>query len=135
MLHGSQLAAVRTIVDDSLDILCRLSGDRKAAAPASQRQRSLPTDSMKGQAVRNDDRTQGGTTLCFEFKRAANDGSVTMVLSIPGREGTVTRSWAGQRPSGLSVPQVDDIRAAVDQALYDWLIVSQGAAQLLWEPD
>jgi len=122
-------------VEDVLDKLCRLSGDGKAAAPASQRQPSLPSQIWEGQPVRNDDRTQGGTTLCLEFTRSAADGSVLMVLSIPGRDGTVTRSWPGSRPSGLSVPQVDDIRAAVDQALYDWLIVSQGAAQLLWEPD
>lgn len=51
-----------------------------------------------------------------------------MVLSIPGREGTVAREWSMPGIVGVTSAQVDDILTACSSAVLDWLLTT-GAQQ------
>lgn len=66
--------------------------------------------------------------ICLEVSRKTVDGRdrLTFVLSIPGREGTVTRQWTSLGAL-LEPAQLEDFMASVDQTLWDWLLIAGGA--------
>lgn len=70
-------------------------------------------------------------TLCIELQRNYGSGTVVMVLSIPGRQGTVTRSWDRGGPGQVTVPDYESIKLSVLQALDDWLVLSEGLQTVL----
>ena len=78
--------------------------------------------------MENPDDTVWNGTLCIEISRKPGAGDVRLVLSVPGRSGTLTRTWRSLSTGPISLAQVEDFRAAVIQAVDEWWLV--GGAQL-----
>lgn len=55
-----------------------------------------------------------------------DDGGVQAVISLPGREGTLSRSYVGARGGQLSAPQLDDLRAWIDLTVSNWYYSTLG---------
>lgn len=70
------------------------------------------------------------SAFCLECQ--LHDQAVSVVLSIPGREGTVTRAWSREPGAGLTAPSWDDLRAWVDLALTQWYQTAEGVQGSLW---
>ncbi len=70
--------------------------------------------------------------LVVEIAVRPASGDIDVVLSIPGREGTVTRTWRG-RGSGqrVTVPQLQDLSSWVSLSVENWLLGSTGAQEVL----
>lgn len=62
-----------------------------------------------------------GLTLELSYNGASK--KVLLVLSVAGREGTVSREWGGACCPGLTVPVMDDISSVVGQAVSDWCLL------------
>lgn len=60
-----------------------------------------------------------------------SDGSITAVVSIPGREGTISRKWSagGSRVALPSVATVEDVGAWVALAVTGGIYGAYGAEQ------
>lgn len=71
-------------------------------------------------------------TLCIELSRIYGGSAVLAVISIPGREGTVTRAWEGSPSELVTVPTAEDIKSWVAQTVWDWLMLE--GLQMVWPP-
>lgn len=70
------------------------------------------------------------TVAVFELEVDASDPCqwVRVVTSLPGREGTLNRTWAVKRGL-LDGPQVQDLGAAVAAWVIDGVVMSLGVQQ------
>lgn len=68
--------------------------------------------------------------LVLELSRGRTDGHVTLVLSIPGREGTVTRKWGLPGAQGITPSQLEDLLCSVQGSIVDWILAG-GVQQTL----
>ena len=67
----------------------------------------------------------------MEFSRLYGSGTVLAVLSVPGREGTVSRKWDGRDGLCPDAYAVEDIVAWTAQAVRDWLVTVEGVQERL----
>lgn len=75
------------------------------------------------------------SSLTVELLYKPGEG-LEAVLSLPGREGTLSRCWkVGRSRSLLSAPQLEDIRAWVDQVVSQWVLTEGGVQLAFFELD
>lgn len=70
-------------------------------------------------------------TVAIELQKSSASGDVLLVVSIPGREGTVTHMYRGGVGTGVTAPQAEDIKATVMRLLDDWLLTVEGLQGVL----
>lgn len=69
---------------------------------------------------------------CIEVQVREKTGDVVVTVSIPGREGTLSRVWSGRDGCHrLSVPQMEDIKAWVAQTVENHVLARSGVQGLL----
>lgn len=71
------------------------------------------------------------SSLTLEFVAQAS-GDLMVVISRPGREGTLTRVWRAAPGCGrLSITQLEDVRSWVAQTMAEWLLLCSGVQEAL----
>jgi hypothetical protein len=80
--------------------------------------------------VKNSRPFTAAAALVVELQREMSSGAVRMTLSLPGRDGTSSRTWEPLAAGMLTTAQFEDVCTAVGNVVDEWLLLSGAQAQL-----
>lgn len=64
--------------------------------------------------------------LVIELQALYDGGGLLAVVSIPGREGTLSRTWTGRPPVAVTEPQASDIKAWLLSLVDEFMVTAIG---------